>query len=399
MRVLLVNKFFYNRGGAEVVTMTLREALLARGIEVGVFAMDYRSNQTVPNLYTAPEVTFKTGGMPAKLRFGRRTLGGNGVKAAFRRALAEFRPDVVHLHNIHSYISPVVARMAHEHGCRVVWTLHDYKLLCPAYSCLNRGKVCERCFLKKGGVLHERCFKESTSASAMAWLEALRWNRSRLERWTDAFVCPSRFMREKMVAGGFDEAKLHVISNFLDPAKSVVLEREPVSEEREPFLFYAGRMSEEKGVGTLVEVMSHLPYRLLLAGKGPMLPQYRERWSACENIIFLGQLSPAAVSWHMGQARAVVVPSECYENNPLSLIEARCAGTPVLGTRIGGIPELIDESCGLVVEPFDSAALSNGIEKIMGTDYDHTAIARTARGLFSAERHLERLLPLYSAER
>lgn len=396
MRVLLVNKFFYNRGGAEVVTMTLRDALLAQGHDVGVFAMDYRSNRDVPCLYTASEVTFKTGGLPAKMRFGRRTLGGNGVKAAFARALDEFRPEVVHLHNIHSYISPVVARMAHNAGCRVVWTLHDYKLLCPAYSCLNRGQVCERCFRHKGGVLRERCFKESMAASAMAWLEAKRWSRQRLERWTDAFVCPSDFMRSKMLEGGFNEAKLHVVNNFLDPAKRVEMESVPVAGEREPFLFYAGRMSAEKGVDTLLKVMEGSSYRLLLGGKGPMLPQYRERWARCENITFLGQLSPAAVSWYMGRARAVVVPSECYENNPLSLIEARCAGTPVLGTRIGGIPELIDDRCGLAVEPFDAEALAAGIERIMSTNYDYEAIAREARELFSAERHLERLLPLYT---
>ena len=399
MRVLLVNKFFYNRGGAEVVTMTLRVALLAQGHDVGVFAMNYRSNQNVPELWTAPEVDFKSGGIAAKLRFGRRTLGGNGVKAAFRRALDIFKPDVVHLHNIHSYISPIVAKLAHKRGCRVVWTLHDYKLLCPAYSCLNRGQVCERCFLHKGGVLRERCFKESTAASTMAWLEALRWSRKRLERWTDAFVCPSRFMREKMLEGGFNEDKLHVINNFLDPVKSEALECEPVAREREPFLFYAGRMSAEKGVDTLLKVIERSSHQLLLGGKGPMLPQYRERYTGCDNITFLGQLSPAAVSWHMSRASAVVVPSECYENNPLSLIEARCAGTPVLGTRIGGIPELIDDSCGLAVEPFSPDALAEGIDRIMTTDYDHEAIAAKARSLFSAERHLERLLPLYIGER
>ena len=202
-RVLLVNKFYYPRGGDCVVTMATERLLREHGHEVAVYAMRYPENvSSTWEGYFAEQVAFD-GGISGKLRAVQRMLGRDGIADGFARILDDFQPDVVHLHNIHSYLSPVVAQVAHERGCRVVWTMHDYKLVCPSYSMLAGGKPCQRC-VEGGprGVLVTRCMKGSLSASAMAWLEAKQWSRERLEQWVDAYVCPSEFMRQMMCPRG-----------------------------------------------------------------------------------------------------------------------------------------------------------------------------------------------------
>lgn len=394
-RVLLVNKFYYNRGGAEVVTLTLRAALEAAGYRVGVLTMDYHSNLEGSDVYTVPEVSFKTGGIGGRMAFARRAVLGDDTAAALRRVLREFHPSVVHLHNIHSYLSPAVAREAKRAGCRVVWTLHDYKLICPAYSCLNRGATCERCFRHKRHILATRCFKQSIAASTLAWLEATRWSRHRLERWTDAWVCPSEFMRHQMTAGGFNPAKMHVINNFLDPDKLQVLTAGDAP-QREPFLLYAGRLSAEKGVTTLLEAMRRLPgLNLKLCGNGPLRRQLEAQYAALPNVEFLGQRQADDVARLQQSAAAVVVPSEWYENNPLSVIEAHCAGTPVVGADIGGIPELITPDNGIIFPAGDGDALADALTRATSRRWNHAAIATAARARYSAARHLAAITPLY----
>ena len=391
-RILLVNKFFYTRGGAEVVAINLRDELTARGCVVGVFTMAYHHIDEVEYLYEALEVSFKRG-VAGKVNFARRTLGGYHVKEAFTRALDEFSPDVVHLHNIHSYLSPVVARLAHERGCRVVWTLHDYKPVCPSYSCLDHGIPCERCLTNRHAILTRRCFKDSHAAGALAWLEARRWSRRRLERWVDALVCPSVFLHDMMVRGGWSPDKLHVLNNFIDPVKLRSLD---VTLPREDYVAFVGRLSHEKGVETLLKVAQETPaLKLKLAGNGPLRLELMARYGTLPNVEFMGQLDAAAVARFVAQAACVVVPSEWYENNPLTIIEAHCAGTPVVGARIGGIPELIDNTNGLTFLPGDRQALAECLATVGNTAWDHEAISRVARDRYSSDRHISQLFHLY----
>ena len=388
-RVLLVNKFYYPRGGDCVVVLNTEAMLRDSGIEAEVFAMQYPEN--LPATYQdrfASEVNFG-GGVGNLLRAVQRTMGWGDVRDRFEAVLDDFKPDVVHLHNIHSYLSPVVAQLAHRRGIRVVWTLHDYKLLCPRYDCLLDGKPCEQCFAgAKRNVLTHRCMKGSLPASAVAWLEALKWNRSTLERNTDLYVCPSRFMADKMRQGGFNPDKIKVLSNFIDPVK---LKRFQAidKQSREDYYCYVGRLSQEKGVADLLEAASRLPYKLKVAGGGPLEQALRERYGSCPNIEFLGMVDADAVARLLASARFSVVSSQCYENNPLSVIEALCAGTPVAGARIGGIPELIDDRSGIVFQPFDRDALAAAISSAMDRQWDHADIARRALQRFSPAAHLQ----------
>lgn len=386
MKVLIVNKFYYPRGGDCIYCLNLEKMLTANGFEVAFFSMEYPKNiDSKYSTYFAPQVDF-SGGVSAKIAAVKRTLGMGDIICRFKKILEDFRPDIVHLNNIHSYISPVVGEMAKKAGCRVLWTLHDYKLLCPAYSCLRNGEPCELCFNDKLQVLKTRCMKGSLAASAVAYLETKKWNRKRLEKFTDAFICPSNFMKTKMLQGGFSEDKLKVVCNFIDPVKLTQLESLDCT-AKEDYYVYVGRLSPEKGAETLLKAASTLPFKLKIAGGGPLKEELQAKY-ASENIEFLGHLDAISVANLISHAKFAVIPSEWYENNPLSVIETLCAGTPVIGARIGGIPELVSDKVGLTYQPGNVEGLTSCINEMMTCSYDYAEIAKASRRAFSAETHL-----------
>lgn len=395
-RVLLVNKFYYRRGGDCVYLLNLEEMLRSRGHEVAVFAMDYPDN--IPSEWTpyfAPEVQF-AGGMTQKLKAVRRTLGMGDINSTFTAILDRFKPDVVHLNNIHSYLSPQLALLAGKRGVKVAWTLHDYKLLCPSYSCLSHGKPCELCIGgDKSHVIKERCMKGSLAASAIAWLEAGKWSRDRLSACTDMFICPSEFMASKMRQGGFPDKKIVTLNNFLAPAIWEKKRVTPVKTERSDYYCYVGRLSHEKGVETLLKSASTLPYHIKIAGGGPLEADLRKRYGNQGNIEFLGHLDSEGVDKLLAGARFSVVPSEWYENNPFSVIESLCAGTPVLGAKIGGIPELITDDNGITFTSCDIENLKSAIKKAWDTSWDNSEISRDALARFSPDRHYDTLCKIY----
>ena len=392
-RVLLVNKFYYPRGGDCVVVLNTQALLRENGVEAEVFAMQYPHNlEARYEDRFAAEVSFGRG-IRQQLQALKRTLGMGDVIDRFESVLDDFKPDVVHLHNIHSYLSPVVAQLAHRRGMRVVWTLHDYKLLCPRYDCLKRGKPCEKCFTgSKLNVLTHKCMKGSLPASVVAWLEAVKWNRKVLASNTDAFICPSEFMAAKMQSGGFPADKLAVLNNFLDPVKLRQYQDIDLDGQREDYYCFVGRLSPEKGIEDLLDVASRLPYRLKVAGNGTLEPAMRIKYAECSNIEFMGMLDATSVARLLAGARLSVAPSQWYENNPLSVVESLCAGTPVAGSDMGGIPELINTHNGVVFAPYDKEALTTAITMSMTRQWDHADIACQALERFSPQAHMHTLM-------
>lgn len=396
MKVLLVNKFYYNRGGDCVCTLNLEHLLKSHGYEVAVFAMKYPENfQSEWEQYFAEEVNFADG-LGNKIAAAKRLLGFGDIKSSFMRILMDFRPDVVHLQNIHSYLSPIIAKIAKDFGCRVVWTLHDYKLLCPSYACLRDNKPCELCFKDKINVIKNRCMKGSLAASALAYIEAKRWSRDWIQRYVDAFVCPSSFMAKKMEQGGFDKSKLHVICNFVDPVKLEVLNNSGIQKRAEYYL-YMGRLSQEKGIKTLLEVASELPYKIKIAGGGPLKDELQSRYKDCSNIEFLGHLNARQVVELLCETKFMVIPSEWYENNPLSVIESLCAGTPVVGANMGGIPELVGGSDGLIFQSGDSGDLEECIKSAFNRQWNQLEIKSNAINRFSPDSTFEKIQSIYIA--
>ncbi len=388
MKILLVNKFYYRRGGDCVYMLNLEQLLKAQGHETAVFAMDYPENLDTPWKRYFPQNM-------SKLMAFTRPFGSEEVKRKFNKLLDDFRPDVVHLNNIHTQLSPVIAELAHRRGIKVVWTLHDYKLLCPRYDCLCNGKdICERCFEgDKTPCKAYKCMKGSTLASWIGYKEAVMWNRQRLEACTDLFICPSQFMADKMAQGGFRKEKLNVLCNFIDIEKC----RKSSYTEKEDYYCFIGRLSHEKGVKTLVEAACRLPYQLKIIGGGPLDEELRtENEKYKGNIEFVGFKQWNEIKEIVGKARFTVIPSEWYENNPLSVIEAQCLGTPVLGACIGGIPELIMEGVtGMCFESRNVGDLKEKIQAMYHATFDYDMIAHTAQERYNAERYYQQIMKVY----
>ncbi len=397
-KTLLVNKFFYPRGGDCICAINLMHLLQAQGHEVAVFSMHYPENiETGWNSYYSREVSF-TG--PDRMAAVNRIFGGAGVKADFEKILTDFQPDVVHLHNIHSYLSPILAQLASQRHIRVVWTLHDYKLVCPTYSCLREGAVCELCFTDRSQVWKKRCMKGSLAASVLAYAEARYWNRKKLEEWVDTFICPSQFMADTMVRNGFSRDRLQVLCNFIPDSFRNEQEASVSSSSRETGSYcYVGRLSREKGLRTLLKVASGLPYTLYVAGEGPLKEELQREFPQ-ENIRFLGQLNSAGVIALLNKVTFSVVPSEWYENNPLSVIESLCTGTPVLGARIGGIPELLqEESTGAVFEAGNEKELKEKIIYLFDPRFKRKErIRKDSLERFSAQSYYRELLKVYNGK-
>lgn len=397
MKILVVNKFYYPRGGDCVVAMNTQRLLESKGHEVRVFAMSYPENiETGYNDSYASEVNF-SGGIGAKLAAMKRIFGKGDVVKSFKKVLTEFRPDVVHLHNVHSYLSPVVGELAHKFGAKVVWTLHDYKLVCPSYSCrLPDGRNCEHCISGDLAVIKNKCMKGSALQSFIADVEARYWNRDRLEYFTDMFIAPSNFMSLKMRQGGFSKEKMAVVCNFIDPLKYDKIKSEPVNETRDKSFCYIGRLSAEKGVETLVEAAVRANVVLKIAGTGPLKELLESKYKKNKNIHFLGHLSAEKTAELLMNSQMSIMPSECYENNPLGVIESLCAGTPVIGANIGGIPELIDEETGVVFESGNVENLVSVLKEFDAKKYNNRLISEKSLNRFSADTHYQKLIEIYS---
>ena len=393
MKILLSNKFYYKRGGDCICTINLEELLKENGHEVAIFAMQHPNTLPTPwYKYFPSEVTFKPS--LKMLEAFMRPFGTKEVRRKFEKLIADFKPDVVHLNNIHSQISPIIAEIAHKKGIKVVWTLHDYKLLCPRYDCLRRGEdICEECFSNKKRVLVNKCMKNSRIASFLAYQEAKKWTRNKLERITDLFICPSQFMANKLIQGGFNKNKIKVLCNFINVEKC---KKEEYTKEN--YYCFIGRLSPEKGIKTLLEVACQLPYTLKIIGGGPLEEEIRQFTQKKMQIELLGYKQWNEIKEIVGKARFSVIPSEWYENNPLSVIESQCLGTPVLGSMNGGIPELVkNEVDGMLFEAQNNLDLKEKIEKMFSYNFDYQLLAKQSQELYNARDHYKEIIKIYSS--
>lgn len=229
-------------------------------------------------------------------------------------------------------------------------------------------------------------------ASILAWWEAANWNKNKLSLWTNSFICPSQFMAKKMQQGGYPASKLQVINNFI--GREQVQLMSTVNLIREEAYAYIGRLSQEKGIESLLKAASRLPYKLYIAGSGPLEAELKKKYTA-NNIIFLGYLGTKDTIELFKKVSFTVIPSISYENNPLSVIESMCCGTPVLGRNIGGIPELLEISSFNCLFTQDKE-LPSLITKMFNTvvSADRNELSTAALQRFSSEHYYQKWLEI-----
>lgn len=341
-RLLAINNYFYPRGGSETIFFEHNRMLEALGWEIIPFSMRHPANLPSPwSEYFIDDLEMHGDySLAQKLTRLPKVIYSFEARQRLAQLLDKAHPDVAHGHNIYHHISPSILGLLHSRGIPTVLTLHDLKIACPAYNMLAPDGVCERC---RGGRLYNvvvhRCIGGSAAMSLVVMTEAIVHRLlGSYRRYVDCFVVPSRFYIDKFVEWGLPRAQFRYVPNFVDVARY-----EPQFQPGGTFLYF-GRVIRQKGVATLVRAAALAGVRLLIAGTGPDLESTQQlAQDLGADVTFLGHLSGAALHASIRASRAVVLPSEWYENAPVSVLEAYALGKPVIGARIGGIPELIRE--------------------------------------------------------
>lgn len=269
-------------------------------------------------------------------------------------AVREFGPDVVHVHNLYPFYSPSVLPAIRRAGVPIVMTVHNQFLTCPKTDHLYRGIICEKCV---GGREYHCLLQNCRGKLSESLGYALRSVVARKFRLfldnISVVIALSRFARHRLLAAGFDRERVVVLPNMVEMTEVSV----DVSKGR--YAMFAGRISPEKGVGTLLEAAAAVPeIPVVIVGDGSELETYRS--SAPSNVSFLGQLPADQVKVIYQSARYLVFPSRCFEGCPLVVSEAMINGLPVISSRIGGLPELVDDGVtGLLFDPGNAVELKD----------------------------------------
>jgi glycosyltransferase involved in cell wall biosynthesis len=400
-KLLSINNYHYRRGGSDVVYLDHAALMEEQGWSNGFFSMNHPKNFETPwSKYFIDEIEFGHAySISQKLAMASKVVYSFEAQKKLKRLLQDFPADVAHLHCIYHHLSPSIIPTLRDAGVPVVMTAHDLKIACPAYKMLNETGICEKC---KGGnllnVVKHRCVRDSLAASAIVMVEStLHRLLNTYQGKLDKVVVPSRFFMEKFVEWGWPRDKFAYIPNYVDSTRF-----EPGYEPGNYFLYF-GRLAPEKGVATLMRAARSAGITLKIAGTGPIEAELHALQAELQgDIEFLGYRSGPALHSLIREARAVVLPSEWYENAPMSVLESFALGTPVIGARIGGIPEMVmDGETGWTFESRNTVELSALLSRVAGMPSEKVADAgRNARNHvsnnFNRAGYLQATLELYA---
>lgn len=356
------------------------------------------SMQDEPNFFSPHSGSFvayigfrEPGRLLDNIRRGLSFIHSHEAVKKLDRLLEKEKPDIAHLHNVYHQLTPAIIPVLKKHGVKIVMTLHDYKLICPAYSMLDHDRICFDCAGKNFWKAIRRNCQGSLAHSALLSLESYwhRWRKS--YDGVDVFIAPSQFMAS-MASRRIPERKIRVVRNGVD-TESVM-----PSYDDDGYALYFGRLSREKGLQTLLEshAMINGKIPLKIVGTGPLMPEDKQDGQP----EFLGYRTGKDLQDIIARSSFVVVPSECNENCSMSVLEAMAHGKPVIGTRIAGIPEQIEDgltgflfNMGNTAELADkmiTLTLDKDMRKAMGKD----ARAKVERD-YSFSEHGKKLMDCY----
>lgn len=398
MKVLMVNKFLYPHGGSETYILDIGKQLEKMGHEVQYFGMDdeQRTVGNRVNSYTT-NMDFHAGGIQ-KILYPFKILYSSEARKKIKVVLDDFVPDVVHLNNINFQITPSIIyeirkwEKQKKHTVKIVYTAHDPQWVCPNHMMMIPSTK-ELCFKCKNGrygkCTKNRCIHNSLIKSLLGTVEGHMYKTFGTYKKVDTIICPSHFMKSTLSNNSDISERLIVLHNYCDT-------KELSKVEKKDYVLFFGRYSQEKGIDILINVCKQLPeVDFVFAGDGPL----REEVKKTENIKNVGFLSGEELRRTIAQARFVVIPSIWYENCPFTVIEAQKLGTPVIGSNIGGIPELIDE--GKTGELFEAGNIKQLKEKILSLWNNHAKCKKYSEGCLqkqfdSLEEYCDKLIKIYS---
>ncbi len=330
--------------------------------------------------------------------------------------LAEHDIKIAHLHNIHHYITPAIVEKLSKRGVKILWTLHDYKIICPENSFVSNGKICEKCI--NGSFYHcaiNKCKKNSFLASSLASFEAYYYHKKKVYNLVDCYLCPSKFLQQKFLEFGFEKSRLFESNLCYDISLiDTFIKQNEIAKENinEKYILYIGRLEEIKGIHTLIQAIKETELKLKVVGKGNAEEELKELVISqnIKNVEFVGFKNKTEVFELINNSFFGVCPSEWYENFPYSIAEIFLFSKPVIGSDIGGIPELILENkTGFLFEPGNSKQLREKLIQLWNDEQLVKALGKNARAhaynLYNFETHwsklesvIKKLFPLKNRE-
>lgn len=360
MKILFVNKFLYPRGGAETYFLKLGVYFEQAGHQVSYFGMDDEKN-TVGNAYGlyTQNMDFHSSKIQRFL-YPFKILYSLDAYRKMKKLIRMFHPDVIHLNNINFQLTPSIIDAAWKAGVPVIQTVHDSQMVCPGHLLYrpSTGQLCQRCVKgSKWNCVRYRCIHGSFVKSLLGSMEGILYSWKRNYDRVQLYICPSQFMESVLLSKPRYRGKTRVIPNFIE-----LPDRDYGS--KADYILYFGRLSEEKGINFFLELCDRFPdVSFKIAGSGP----YEEECKKRKNVEYLGLLTGEVLKKTIAQARFVIYPSICYENCPLSILEAISLGTPVISSSRGGSMELVDNGkTGILIEePFSVNKLEKVVKKLL----------------------------------
>ena len=401
-RLLSINNYHYRRGGADIVYLEHAALFERLGWQTAYFAMQHPKNLPSEwSEYFVEEIELGNDyPLAAKVGKSLKAIYSFEAQRKLQRLLQRFEPTIAHLHNIYHHISPSILSTLRESGTPVVLTAHDLKIACPNYRMLSGNEICERC---KGGRFHnvviQRCVHDSRLASTIVAIEAVTHRLLGSYRDNvDRIVVPSRFFVDKFVEWGWEAERFVHIPNFVEAERF-----DPQFEPGQAFLYF-GRLSSEKGLATLIHAAAASGVKLRVVGTGPDEQSLRGLAASLGGEVeFLGYRTGNDLHDLVRASRAVVLPSEWYENAPLSVLESFAMGKPVIGARIGGIPEMVEPGVtGWLFRSGDVQELADLLRRVAAEpDPAVAGLGKSAREVavtkFSKSAYLDATRGLYAS--
>ena len=398
LKVLLVNKFHYIKGGSETYYFSLGDLLEKRGHQVIWFSMkDERNLPCAQSEYFVDHVDFNASGTPAKTAAAAlHLLYSREAGRKFARLLDEEKPDIIHLNIFQSQLTGAVVEEAYKRHIPMVYTAHDLKSVCPNYLMMHHRTTCEKCL--DGHYWHcfvNGCMKASRAKSLLASMESYVYKIRRIYRKIDYVITPSCFYKMKLESADIFRCPVEHVKNFL-PAGTAY-----EAGTRGSYFLYFGRLSEEKGIRTLVEAFSkaEIEEKLYIVGSGPEEEPLRGMVKSLgmeDRIFFLGFKTGNELKEIVANALCVCLPSEWYENGPYSIMEAQALGRPAIVSDYGGLPELVEDGMtGYITKAGDVFDLTAKIREMSHSEMDSAYIAGKAAQAYSADLYAEYIVGLY----
>lgn len=405
MKVLIINTRHYLGGGDSTYSFNLASLLKKNGHDVYFFGMHDERNIPDPNddLFVS-QIDFRKLNKKKSIKNGlyvlSRSIYSKEARNNFSKLLDRVKPDIIHAQNLHGHITPSVILEAKSRNIPVVWTLHDYKMVCPNTHFLidNTGEICEAC--KNGkffNAIRKKCKKNSVLASFIASSEAYTHQFLHIRELVDVFISPSTFLESKLLENGFNQKRVKHVPLFLRD------EQFCRSNLDDGYFLFIGKIEPIKGILTLIEAAKLLPkIEFKIAGKISDQTEEAFKSNLSPNINYLGLLNGEEIKKVISRSKAIILPSLWYENQPFAILEAFAARKPVIASDLGGMKELIStNNSGVLFKPGNVHDLKNAIESLIENPQIAIELGNNAfnyvTSIHSEHNHYEKLFEIYES--